>query len=235
MKKRLLWMLCCLMMVCAFSGCGVDRSLYDEMAAAQRQAGQMQSGIITLTVAFEEEGVSGEYAAELLFCKTENGTYAYCQKQYDPNEQITFCEYSDGTKTEQWMIGRGWEEIGEATFTEENPHRYLTMLSTAHEHGAIQTLEKESDGSGTRYLLTLDPNRAKELYYKESGCSVVSQTVTVSFDAEGHIVGYCEETVLHNDESGCDNTYRAELTCRDHDLITEAERPQLRTQYGRAK
>lgn len=235
MKKRLLWVWICLAAVCLLSGCGVDRALYDEMEAAQRQTVNLQSGMITLTVTFEEEGVSGEYAAQLLFCKTENGTYAYCQKQFDQNEQVTFCEYSDGVKTEQWMIGRGWEELGEATFTEENPHRYLTMLSVAHEHSAIRSLEKESDEAGTLYRLALDPNRAKELYYKESEYQVVSQTVTVSFDTEGRIIGYCEETVLHNEESGCDNTYRAELTCRDHDLITEVERPQLRTQYGRAK
>ena len=235
MKKRLICLGVVVWMMLWMTGCGVDRELYHEMEKLQADAANLQSGMVTLTVEFEEEGFSGEYAAELVFCKTEKETYAYCQKQYDQNEQVTFCEYSDGTVTEQWMIGRGWETVENALFTKETPHRYIAMLSQAHEHGMIQTLEKESDESGTRFILELDPKKAGAHYYKDGNCEVVKQTVRVSFNPEGYVVDYCEETILRNKESGCENRYRAELVCREHNAVTSVEKPALRTRYGSVK
>ena len=232
MKKR--WSIGILLAVMLFlSGCGADKTLYDELSKKQAESAA-ESGVIALQVYFSEDGTEGEYTAELTYSKTESG-YTYCQKQFDPNGQVTFCEYSDGNATEQWMIGRGWEEIGESGFTEEKPHRYIVMCTVAPEYRLVQRIEKTEDSAGVCYTASLDPGKAKEAFYKESGCDVVKQEITVSFDPEGKLAGYREETVLHNTESGCDNVYRAELSFREHNNITKVERPALRTHYGAAK
>lgn len=232
MKKR--WGIGVLIAAMLFlAGCGADKTVYEELSKKQAES-VPESGVIALQVYFEENGTEGEYTAELGFCKTENG-YTYCQKQFDPNGQVTFCEYSDGVTTEQWMIGRGWEEIGESGFTEEKPHRYIVMCAAAPEYRLVQKIEKTEDSAGVCYAVTLDPQKAKEAFYKESGCDVVKQEITVSFDAEGRIAGYREETVLHDPESGFDNVYRAELSWRDHNSVAKIERPALRTHYAGAK
>ena len=230
-KRRCIAAIAALLLLLA--GCGADRSLYEELSKLQTE-NVPESGVIALQVAFSEDGTEGEYTAELTYCKTENG-YAYCQKQFDPNGQVTFCEYSDGVTAEQWMVGRGWEEIAESGFTEESPHRYLVMCTCLQEYRLIRQIEKTEDAAGVCYTLQLDPQKAKEAFYKESGCDVTKQEITVSFDSEGKISGYREETVLHNAESGYDNVYRAELSWREHGNITKVERPQLRTHYGAAK
>ena len=72
MKKKTALAALLLAAACVFSGCGADKTLYREMESLQKQAATLESGVITLTVQFEESGAPGEYAAELAFKQTEN-------------------------------------------------------------------------------------------------------------------------------------------------------------------
>lgn len=235
MKKKTGLAALLLAAACLFSGCGADKTLYREMESLQKQTAALKSGIITLTVQFEESGVPGEYAAELTFSQTEDGTYAYCQKQFDQNEQVVFCEYSDGKSTKQWLIGRGWEEIGSAQFTKETPHRYLQMISSPYERKMIQNIKKEEDEGGTRYILAMNASRLSKACYPDGAFTVSEQTVTLSFDPEGKMIGYSENTILKQDGSGTENSYRVDLSCKEHNAVSTIEEPKLREYFGQAK
>lgn len=224
-----------LLIVCALTGCGADKTLYREMETLQKQAAALTSGTVTMTVQFEEDGVPGEYAAALTFCKTADGSFAYCQKQFDLNEQVVFCEYSDGKRTRQWMIGRGWEELGGAQFTEEKPHRYLAMMTTPYARKLIRHIEKETDESGTRYVLSMDAGRVTKAQYADGVFEVSAQTATITFDTEGLLTGYSEDTTLKHRETGVENAYHAELLLKEHDAVKTVEEPKLREYAGFAK
>ena len=235
MKKKTALAALLLAAACVFSGCGADKTLYREMESLQKQAATLESGVITLTVQFEESGAPGEYAAELAFKQTENGAYAYCQKQFDQNEQIVFCEYSDGNQTKQWLVGRGWEEIGGAQFTKETPHRYLQMISSPYERKMIQSIEKEEDENGTRYILAMNASRVSKACYPDGAFTVSEQTVTLTFDTEEKLTGYSENTILKQGHSDTENSYRVDLDCKEHNAVEKIEAPQLRERFGQAK
>ena len=232
MRKKIVLSALLLAVSCVFSACGADRALYEEMAELQKQTAQLESGVLTLTVQFEENGIPGEYAAELIFCKTEGDAYAYCQKQFDQNDQVVFCEYSDGTKTKNWMIGRGWEEIGEAQFTKENPHRYLQMISSPYERKMIREIRKEADEGGTRYILEMNASRVSDACYPDDTFEVLEQVLTLTFDAEGKLVGYSENAILTQGDEGTQNSYRVDMTCKEQNAVTSVEEPDLRSYFG---
>ena len=60
MKKKTALAALLLAAACVFSGCGADKTLYREMESLQKQAAALESGVITLTVQFEESGAPGE-------------------------------------------------------------------------------------------------------------------------------------------------------------------------------
>ena len=133
------------------------------------------------------------------------------------------------------LVGRGWEEIGGAQFTKETPHRYLQMISSPYERKMIQSIEKEEDENGTRYILAMNASRVSKACYPDGAFTVSEQTVTLTFDTEEKLTGYSENTILKQGHSDTENSYRVDLYCKEHNAVEKIEAPQLRERFGQAK
>ena len=59
------------------------------------------------------------------------------------------------------------------------------MISSPYERKMIQSIEKEEDENGTRYILAMNASRVSKTCYPDGAFTVSEQTVTLTFDTEG--------------------------------------------------
>ena len=71
--------------------------------------------------------------------------------------------------------------------------------------------------------------------YPDGAFTVSEQTVTLTFDTEGKLIGYSENTILKQGDSDTENSYRVDLYCKEHNAVEKIEAPQLRERFGQAK
>ncbi len=215
-----------------FGGCGgADSALYEEMETVLSGVQSLTGGEMALSVSYEEPNSSGAYTGTFVFLRQESGALSYCQTQLDQNDQVVFCEYSDGEKAEQWMIGQGWRSVTHDPYTDAMLHPYLQMLSVQYERGDIRSIQKQVDESGICYTINMDADKVTNKQYKNDTAtvSVKEQTIKLQVNTDGQLTSYEEDTTLT--ESQVDSSYSVRVNLSKHNGITEIKRPQLREKF----
>lgn len=213
------------------TGCAGNLGGYPDIKKAQERIGELQSGRIVVNTAFEKGKKAGSMTTEFLFRQKEDGTITYCQTQFDKDNKTIYCEYSDGSRVERWLIGKGWSEAEEQICNKENPHRYLKLLETPIEKKSISQIVTEEDGENTRFILTLDPAWLNENTYTDQTAEAVSETVTILLDKDGNLLRWQNEAVILDVASQMECYYRLDMQLTDLNMVGEIEKPELRTNF----
>lgn len=216
-----------LTLCCALSGCGKSES-YNEVSKAISEVSTLKSGRITVLSQVEPSAsrVGQSVKSDLLF-KEKDGTYQYCHVQYDKNDKPVFCEFSDGDKTQQWLIGKGWG--GSASgFTKESPHRYITLVSTPPNEAAVETIVCEEQPTGKQYTITLNSAQLNKTVYEGKEMAVISEKISLLLDESGMLISYIDTAEIEDTVSKQSRKYRLQITLSDQNSITEVTRPELR-------
>lgn len=216
-----------LILCCSLSGCGSDKS-YGEVNEALSSVTKLKSGRITVLSQIEPSAakVAQSIKSDLLFMEKGEG-YQYCHTQYDKSDKPTFCEYSDGEKTQQWLIGKGWGG-SETAFTKENPHKYIALLSNTPAQAAVETIICEEQPTGKQYTITLKPDVMNDTVYKNSEMTVISEEISLLVDENGMLQSYIDKAEIEDSASKQSRKYKLQITISDSNSITEVPQPQLR-------
>jgi hypothetical protein len=209
------------------SGC-VSGKDYRRLSDAQKSVGALKSGRITVTSSYNPAEGGSASVTEFLFRMTESGCYEYCQTQYDQNQKAVYCEYSDGAKSEQWLLGRGWSVLDSTVYTAEEPHRYLKLIATPFEKKAIDDLLVSEEDGNLRYYLTLDPSVLNRTLYRDSGVEILEEKLEVLAGSDGQLLFYCDDSRLLDKTLGEESAYRLEMQLSDLNAVTEVPRPSLK-------
>lgn len=214
-----------------FTGCMAGGEEYGAVKQAQEAVSRLESGKLMVTAGCEKSSGSERIVTEFVFKRVESGNFAYCQTQYDRNNKPVYCEYSDGSKTEQWFIGKGWSELSGSLFTPEEPHRYIAMLSTPQERKAVQSVAMTPEDTNCRYDLTLDPARLNETVYADSDTEAVEEQISLLLNEAGELVCYNDDATLRDTLLGEEIRYTLEMQLSDCNSVGEVARPALRDNY----
>ena len=217
-----------------FTGCGgADAALYEEADTVLSGVQSLTGGEFALSVQYEESQGSGAYIGTFVFMRKESGALSYCQTQLDQNDQVVFCEYSDGSSVEQWMIGQGWQSLSREPYTDTELHPYLRMLSTQYERGEIREIQKQVDESGSVYTLFMDAGKMTKKQYADetSQIAVKEQTITLTVNTEGQLTAYEEQTILTDTQTQIDSSYSVTINLSKHNAVTEIQKPKLRETF----
>lgn len=215
-----------------FGGCGgADAALYEEVKTVLSGVQSLTGGEFALSVSYQEPQGSGAYTGTFVFLRRESGTLSYCQTQLDQNDQVVFCEFSDGEKAEQWMIGQGWRAVSHEPYTDTMRHPYLQMLSAQYERAEIREIQKQVDASGICYTLYMDAGKVTQKQYANdtAAVSVKEQTIILQVNTDGQLTSYEENTTLT--ESQIDSSYSVHVNLAKHNGVTEVKKPQLRETF----
>lgn len=215
----------------SFTGCIATGKEYGTVKKAQEAVGQLDSGRITVTTAWEKSGFGEHTVTEFVFRRLDSENFAYCCTQYDRNQKPILCDYSDGVKTEQWLIGKGWSDKTGALFTADQPHRYITFLSTPHERKTVRSIQTTQEDTNCRYDITLDPDRLNKTVYRDEGAEAVEEQISLLLNGAGELVCLNDDAILCDIETGEEIRYQLEMQISDRNSIGEITRPELREHY----
>lgn len=217
--------LCVGLTACGAFGGGKN---YDAVKKAQEGVGELESGRIIVTSKHAKDAKSESVVTEFVFRTTAGGTSEYCQTQFDQNNKAVYCEYSDGEKSEQWLIGNGWSVIDPTVYTKENPHRYLRLLASPFDKKLVSKIETEQEGENMLYTLTLKPDRVNENLYPEANVEIKEERVSILVNAEGKLIAYGDVSQVYDKEAGEDCEYTLDMQLSDLNAVTEIKKPELR-------
>ena len=216
----------CLVMA-ACSGANKD---YAAVKKAQSAVRELESGriIVTSTVKAAKTELT---VTEFTFRTTSSGGYEYFQLQYDNSSKPVYCEYSDGEKAEQWLIGSGWHVIDPAPYSREKPHRYIQLLSTACASEAVESVEISESAGSKCYTVLLKPEVLNETLYQNGEEQVQQETLTITTDSGDNLVYYADAVSFLNPETQKEREVLLEMELSEANQIGEIPRPELRD-YG---
>jgi len=228
MAKRIWTFLAAAALCLGLAGCGGSKE-YAAVKKCQEAVGELQSGriVVTSTASGKKSEVT---VTEFIYKLTATGTYQYCQTQYDGANKAVYCEYSDGEKAEQWLIGSGWCVIDPTVYTRENPHRYVKLLSRVFPEKAVSDIQINDQGENTCYTLLFKPEVLNEALYADSGHTVEEETVTVTVNPEGLLCYYADKASFL-EENGEKKELTVEMEVSSQNAVEEVLRPELRD-YG---
>ena len=213
------------------TGCAMDGGKYDAVKQAQAAVMTLSSGRLMVTAGYEKNTKSDRIVTEFIFQKLESGAYAYCQTQYDRNNKPVYCEYSDGTKTEQWLIGKGWGEMTGVLYSAESPHRYMKLLSTAYERKTVSSISMTQEDANKRYDMVLNPTRLNETVYTDGDAEALEESVSVLVGEDGGLLCYNDEARMKDHMMGEEIKYTLEIQLNQQNTVAEIQRPDLRDDY----
>lgn len=225
--KKILCLLLAFIMLLSFVGCSKGKNI-SNLTSAQEALLNLLSGKISVTAQIETEGSTDSVKSEFVFMKDENGKFKFCHTQYDNQNKIIFCEFSDGDTAKQWLIGRGWNEIGAVSYNIKNPHRFLKLLSTPFEKNKVKSIEAEAQDGGTNYTITINPDKVNKTAYKDADISVISQTVTVFINDNNEILSYTDTSTILDKAQNVETLYMLSFIVSEQNSITKIECPKLR-------
>lgn len=227
MLKKLLTVLAAAAVCLGITGCSAGSKDYSAIKKSQEAVRSLQSGriiVTSTTKAKKTEIVVTEFAYKL----TATGTYEYCQTQYDGNNKAVYCEYSDGEKAEQWLIGSGWCVIDPTVYTKDNPHRYIKLISTVFDRKAIESIEVNEQTGKKCYTIILKPDILNETVYEDSDQEVLEETVTVTTDEDDNLVYYADAARFFDQPTGQEKEFTLEMELTEPNAVSEIVKPELR-------
>lgn len=212
-------------------GCATSSKEYSEVASVFKGVLDLKSGNVLITSTSQNEINSKGVKSEFSFLSKENGEFTFCHLQYDNAKKPIYCDYSDEAEALQWFIGKGWSKATKLSYTKENPHRYIKLLSTPPRKEAVSSIEVNALSDKTQYIITLDPQKLNELEYKEGDLAVISQKLTLTADKEGRLCEYKDSCVMLDKKTNEETTYVADAAISQQDALSEITKPELR-EYG---
>ena len=227
MLKKMLAVLLAAAACLTVSGCSGSKE-YNVIKDVQKDISNLQSGRIIVTAKLDNGKRSDMTVTEFTFRVNASGNYEYCQTQFDSNNKAVFCEFSDGEKSEQWLVGSGWTASDSDVYNKKKPHRYIQLLSTPFESKAVSGIETAEEGANKRYTMVLDPERLNETAYLDSDSQIKEETVSILVNDKGEMVCYNDQTNALDKSSQKDCSYTLEMQLSDCNAVTEIARPELR-------
>ena len=228
MLKKIAMMGLALALCVSATACSSDGKKHLELKNAQDTILNLESGKITVVSQIEDNTSSDTIKSELIFKTNADGVISYCQTQYDLNNKPIYCEYSDGEKSEQWLVGIGWNVIDNTQYTKENPHRYTQLLSTEIDKNAIDSINCETSENASTYTVELDPDILNKTTYQNSGVEVVTESVTMLVNANEELVRYNDTSTILDVATQSESTYMLEMSLSEQNVVNEITRPDLR-------
>lgn len=211
--------------VCACSSNGKKNM---ELQNAQSSILNLDSGKITVISQIETQDNADTIKSELIFKSNENGVLSYCQTQYDLNNKPVYCQYSDGEKCEQWLVGKGWSVLDTMQYSKDNPHRYAKLMATPFDKKAIDNIVCNETETEKTYSLELDPKVLNKTTYKNTDIEIISQSVTMLVNENDELVRYNDTSEILDKSTDSQNLYMLEMSLSDQNNIKEVNRPELR-------
>ncbi len=208
--------------------CSSDGKKHMELKNAQNTILDLDSGKITVTSQFEAENKSDTIKSEFVFKTNPSGVISYCQTQYDLNNRPVYCEYSDGEKSEQWLVGRGWSVLDNTQYSKDNPHRYTKLLATSFDKKAIDSIICDETETEKTYTMELDPKVLNKTTYKDTEIEIISQSVTMLVNAKDGLVRYNDTSKVLDKSTDTQSLYMLEMALSEQNAVKEVARPELR-------
>lgn len=228
MLKKITLALMALVVCISMAACSSDGKKHMELKNAQDTVLDLQSGKITVISQFEGENKSDTIKSELVFKTNAEGVLSYCQLQYDLSNKPVYCEYSDGKKSEQWLVGRGWSVLETAQYSKDNPHRYTKLLSTGFDKKSINSILCDEIETEKTYTMELDPKVLNQTTYKDTEIEIVSQSVTMLVNAKNELVRYNDTSKVIDKTTDTQSLYMLEMALSEQNAVKEVLRPELR-------
>lgn len=210
----------------AMAGCSGNKDL-DAVQKARQAVRELDSGRIIVTSTVKSRKTE-RIVTEFTFRTTSSGGYEYCQLQYDNSSKPVYCEYSDGEKAEQWLIGSGWHVIDPAPYSREKPHRYVQLLSAPCADEAVESVEVADTPESKCYTLILKPDVLNETLYQDAEEQVQQETLTITTDNSGNMVYYADAALFFNPETQKERDVLLEMELSQANQVEEVARPELR-------
>lgn len=227
MLKKLFIALLAAAICLSFAGCSAGSKEYAAVKKCQEAVRELQSGRIIVTsktTTKKTDVVVTEFAYKL----TPTGTYEYCQTQFDGNNKAIYCEYSDGEKAEQWLIGSGWCVIDPTVYTKNNPHRYIKLISTVFDQKSVSSITLTEENGKKCYTILLKPEVLNETIYKDSDTEVKEETVTINTDGDDQIIYYADSSSMYDKANQVQKEFTLEMEISGQNEINEIIKPELR-------
>ncbi|MEG0693058.1 MAG: hypothetical protein RR444_08250 [Oscillospiraceae bacterium] len=228
MLKKIAIVAMTLALCISMTACSSDGKKHMELKNAQDTVLNLESGKITVISQIEDDNKSDTIKSELVFKTNPDGVISYCQMQYDLNNKPVYCEFSDGEKSEQWLVGRGWSVLDTMQYTKDNPHRYTKLLSTSFDKKSIDNIICDETETAKTYTMELDPKVLNKTTYKDSGIEIISQSVTMLVNANNELVRYNDTSKVLDKSTDTQSLYMLEMALSEQNAIKEVIRPELR-------
>lgn len=228
MLKKIMVAVLTLAVCISMTACSSDGKKHMEIKNAQDAILTLDSGKISVLSQMESGNKSDTIKSELVFKMNASGIMTYCQTQYDLNQKPVYCEYSNGEKTEQWLVGRGWNVLDTVQYTKEKPHRYNMLLATSFDKKAIDSIVCDEKDAAKTYTMELDPKILNTTTYKDAPIEVVSQSVSLLVNEKNELVRYCDNSKIMDKESKLESNYTLEMTLSEQNTILDVPRPEHR-------
>ncbi|MFZ2538435.1 MAG: hypothetical protein WAX04_05995 [Oscillospiraceae bacterium] len=228
MLKKIAIVVMILTVCISMVACSSDGKKHMELKNAQDTILNLDSGKITVISQFEGENKSDTIKSEFVFKTNPGGVLSYCQTQYDLNNKTVYCEYSDGEKSEQWLVGRGWSVLDTTQYSKDNPHRYAKLLATSFDKKSIDSIICDETETEKTYTMELDPKVLNKTTYKDTEIEIISQSVTMLVNAKNELVRYNDTSKVLDKSTDTQSLYMLEMALSEQNAIKEVVRPELR-------
>ncbi len=228
MKKKLTVAAILVGLCISLVGCGGVSKDCNEINKIQKSLANLDSGHMTILSKVESANRNENMSTDFTYRVNDNGVMEYCQTQMDKTNKLIFCEMSDGEKAEQWLLGKGWGAIDATTYTKENPHQYLGLLTNKLDKKIIKDIKKEEQDSNTVYNVELDENKLNQTSYKDADMEIVSQNISFSINEKGELICYNDNAVIMDKATQSESNYNLEVQLSEHNAVTEIQKPDLK-------
>lgn len=201
---------------------------YSDVKKAQAQLLKQSSAHMVMTSEVNSVTKSDKVVTDFTYKLTPDGVMEYCQSQQDVSNKMVFCEFGDGTTSEQWLIGHGWSVIEPVEYTVENPHKILQLLGNELDKKVIAEVTKNDEQTSIRYDITLNVEELNKTVYKDATIEVLAQDVSYTIDASGNIITYNDNATVLDKATNTNAEYTLEVKVSEQGTVSEVKKPELR-------
>ncbi|MEG0894813.1 MAG: hypothetical protein RSE93_03795 [Oscillospiraceae bacterium] len=225
MKKVISKILVVCMAICLV-GCSSKDTEMSKIEDAQNNISSMTSGKFEISTMVKTNTRTDATKTEFTFQQMQNGIIEYCQSQQDSRNKLVFCEYSDGESAEQWLLGKGWSVIEPTKYTLENPHRFISLITSKIDKGSVKSVTKSEDTSYQVYEVEMDCQKVP--VSTEGNEKLTSQKICFYVNSDGLISKYTDETIFVNTQTEQECQYSLEISLSEHNTLASVKKPDLK-------
>lgn len=209
-------------------GCNKSSKELDTIKGAQTKLSSAQSGHIVVQTALKTARKTDATITDFSYKANASGIFTYCQEAKDSGGKVIFCEVGDGEKAEQWLIGKGWEVVEPISYTTENQHRFVSLITSPLDGKTVASTSTTVQDNGTIYTLTMNADALNNTIYKDTAIKLTSQIITYLVDAKGDIIEYTDTAIIEDTELGETNEYSVSVSLDQIGTVVEVKTPEVK-------